>query len=71
MRTPIYRDDVKGKVAAHISECVDCMAGNMRSADYFVIAPEDCDCFAEYAQYLTDAELMRAFKLAARRVWGK
>lgn len=63
---PKYRDDAKGNIAATKEDCVASMRGNIANSDHFTLAPEDCECYQEYAQYLTEKELAACFKKALR-----
>jgi hypothetical protein len=66
-RVPKYRADVKGNVAKLIEEATDVFWNNIHSDDCFVFCVEDCASYDEYFDYLTDAELARAFKAASKR----
>lgn len=63
---PKYREDAKGKIPALKAECVDMMRGNIATSDCFTVLPEDCECYDEYSQYLTEKELADCFKKALR-----
>ena len=65
--SPKYRADAKGQIAELKAECVATMRNILNTADCFILAAEDCDCYDEYAQYLTGAELVACFKKAMRK----
>ena len=61
---PKYRSDAKGQIAEVKAECVATMRNCIANADSFVLLAEDCECYDEYAQYLTAPELATCFKKA-------
>jgi len=63
---PKYRADCKGQMKATKDDCVASMRGNIANADCFILLAEDCECYDEYAQYLTTAELSACFKKAMK-----
>ena len=66
MDAPKYRADAKGQIAEVKAECVATMKNIIKNSDSFILAAEDCDCFDEYAAYLTVPELNACFKKAIR-----
>lgn len=67
MSKPILRDEMRHVLPQLRAECAEIMATQIRNADHFIIDPEDCPCFSEYAQFLTSAELRACFKAARVR----
>ena len=64
MSTPRYRADIKGEVRTFLAECTASMRGEIQSASDFILTPEDTAAWDEYADYLTPAEMRRAFRQA-------
>ena len=63
---PKYRADAKGQIAEVKAECVATMRNVIKNSDTFILTAEDCDCYDEYAQYLTAPELAACFKRAMK-----
>jgi hypothetical protein len=63
---PIYRADIKGRVAETKAECVDIMRNQIAMAEEFIGLGEDLPAWDEYSVYLTETELKACFKQAVR-----
>ena len=62
---PIYRDDAKGNLRGIKEDCTQAFRAELARTDTFVFGFEDCtETFAEYAVYLTLAELRACYKKA-------
>ena len=67
MPAPRYREDAKGQIATVKAECTDIMRYQVSASEEFILAAEDCPCYAEYADILTAQELTQCFKKAMRQ----
>lgn len=64
MSTPAFRGDIKGEVGVFIADCTASMRGEIQTADDFILAAEDTSAWDEFRDYLTPAEMRRAFRQA-------
>ena len=61
---PIYRSDIRGLVAETKADCIAQMRNEIATAEVFILLPEDCEAWWDYADTLTEGEIRACFKEA-------